>query len=543
MDSGAQTNGNMTDAIITFQVQLSAVMETVLKSAMYEITRLVEDSFLEEVARSKQEVDALRQRLQWSESQHHEREGWGGTRCVDCGRVRASSMETEDRPSEIQSGSDEDCSPKQEKVLVERWGSCAGDVRSIPGPPSVLEVEATAIAITEQETSSAVATVVDADKPDCLLKQEGEGPEEITGADEVQTKWLPSAEGGHLLGAEGAPPLPLSKGCSELQWSPSIRQDTAPSSGSLLPEQQSSRQGGGESCGSYESDVGQEGLCVTGAQHCDSNLPCLSWTAFKLGDSDSEAEGQRRRDRVRVKTANLSGENSHSAKILPARDGPSCARPLNAQPVNAMTGTAGIKQEREDQTGWSEHLGQRVEPQAALLTVRNSVSHPERFSKALTSQPNLQVCGQSGKPTQIRVSDRATAVIHSPTAPVRAACSSNSRALAASKSAQMPQRAFTGDQRSGAAHFEKSITQLVGVRSHLRPHTDRTVHSCPQSTEEVEDSENLAAENKNRHATLNRNLQSCEDPETGSREPEVKSRGSEAGSRDPGALVESVLKH
>ncbi|KAJ8247722.1 hypothetical protein GJAV_G00249550 [Gymnothorax javanicus] len=185
----------MSDAILTFQVQLSAVMETVLKSAVYEITRLVEYNFLEEVARSKQEVDALRQRLQQSEGQRQEREGGGRTRCVDCGRVRASSKETADRPSETQSG------------------------------------------------------------------------------------------------AEAAPPLLLSKGCSEPEWSPSVRQDTAPSSGSLLPEQLSSRQGAGESCGSYESEVGQEGLSVAGRQCSDPHLPRLSWTAFKLGDSDSDAEG------------------------------------------------------------------------------------------------------------------------------------------------------------------------------------------------------------------------------------------------------------
>lgn len=94
----------MSDAIVTFQSQLSGVMETVFKAAMYEITRLVEDSFLEEVARSKQEVEALRQRLQWAESRRREREGGGRTRCADCGRVGVSSQEAEERPSGTQSG-------------------------------------------------------------------------------------------------------------------------------------------------------------------------------------------------------------------------------------------------------------------------------------------------------------------------------------------------------------------------------------------------------------------------------------------------------
>ena len=46
----------MSEAIVTFQSQLSGVMETVFKAAMYEITRLVEDSFLEEVTRSREQV-------------------------------------------------------------------------------------------------------------------------------------------------------------------------------------------------------------------------------------------------------------------------------------------------------------------------------------------------------------------------------------------------------------------------------------------------------------------------------------------------------
>ncbi|KAG5849642.1 hypothetical protein ANANG_G00113090 [Anguilla anguilla] len=194
----------MSDAILTFQVQLSAVMETVLKSAMYEITRLVEDSFLEEVAQSKQEVEALRQRLQWSENRRRERESGRRARCLDCGRVGVSSEESEDPPS------------------------------------------------------------------------------------------------GTLSGAEADPPPPLSKGCAEPEWSPAMGQDTAPSSGSLLPERQSSRPRGGEACGAYESEAGQEAaarrLGLAGPQRCgprrsDPDSQRVTWTTFKLGDSHAEAEG------------------------------------------------------------------------------------------------------------------------------------------------------------------------------------------------------------------------------------------------------------
>lgn len=83
--------------VLTFQAQLSSVMETVLKSAMYEITRLVEDSFLEEVGRGRQEVEMLRLKLQLSELKlrEKEREKVKRSRCINCGRPGASSDGTQ----------------------------------------------------------------------------------------------------------------------------------------------------------------------------------------------------------------------------------------------------------------------------------------------------------------------------------------------------------------------------------------------------------------------------------------------------------------
>ncbi|XP_028996643.1 zinc finger protein 620 [Betta splendens] len=81
----------MTEAIVTFQSQLSGVMETVFKAAMYEITRLVEDSFLEEITRCREQVESLKRRLKWSESR---KEGERRGRCVDCGRIGVSGEET-----------------------------------------------------------------------------------------------------------------------------------------------------------------------------------------------------------------------------------------------------------------------------------------------------------------------------------------------------------------------------------------------------------------------------------------------------------------
>ncbi|XP_056312727.1 uncharacterized protein si:ch73-109d9.1 [Danio aesculapii] len=110
----------MTEALfLTFQSQLSVVMETVLKSAMFEITRLVEDSFLEEVGHHKQEVEVLKLRLQLSESKlrekererewEKERERGRRTQCPDCGRTGDSSGRDESQTVETVHGADTLC--------------------------------------------------------------------------------------------------------------------------------------------------------------------------------------------------------------------------------------------------------------------------------------------------------------------------------------------------------------------------------------------------------------------------------------------------
>lgn len=83
----------MAETLVTFQSQLSGVMETVFKAAMYEITRLVEDSFLEEVTRCRDQVESLKRRLKWSESRRKEREGDKKGRCAECGRIGFSGEE------------------------------------------------------------------------------------------------------------------------------------------------------------------------------------------------------------------------------------------------------------------------------------------------------------------------------------------------------------------------------------------------------------------------------------------------------------------
>uniref|UniRef100_A0A3B5K1H6 C2H2-type domain-containing protein n=1 Tax=Takifugu rubripes TaxID=31033 RepID=A0A3B5K1H6_TAKRU len=90
----------MAETIANFQSQLSGVMETVFKAAIFEITRLVEDSFLEEMNRCREQVESLKKRLKWSEGRRNEGDGRG--RCKDCGR-RGVSGEKDPGESALQS--------------------------------------------------------------------------------------------------------------------------------------------------------------------------------------------------------------------------------------------------------------------------------------------------------------------------------------------------------------------------------------------------------------------------------------------------------
>ncbi|XP_048852283.1 zinc finger protein 227-like isoform X2 [Brienomyrus brachyistius] len=116
----------MSEAILTFQAQLSGVMETVFKAAMYEIVRLVEDSFLEEVSRSREQVETLKKRLQWSESKRKERETSGRARCAECGRAGAEADvgQTEDRSPGPAHGVTENRGLKQEGAQEIKWAGC-----------------------------------------------------------------------------------------------------------------------------------------------------------------------------------------------------------------------------------------------------------------------------------------------------------------------------------------------------------------------------------------------------------------------------------
>ncbi|CAB1327014.1 unnamed protein product [Coregonus sp. 'balchen'] len=132
----------MSEAIVTFQSKLSGVMETVFKAAMYEITRLVEDSFLKEVSRSREQIESLKKRLQWSENRRRERDREGGQRgnsFHDLEEAEATSPRRTSESTEV-GGQKLDSLLKEEPLhnteLQEKWGVCldGADGSDVSGP-------------------------------------------------------------------------------------------------------------------------------------------------------------------------------------------------------------------------------------------------------------------------------------------------------------------------------------------------------------------------------------------------------------------------
>ncbi|XP_070971823.1 uncharacterized protein [Oncorhynchus clarkii lewisi] len=208
----------MSEATLTFQSQLSGVMETVFKAAMYEITRLVDDSFMKEVSRSREQVESLKKRLQWSENRRRDRDREGGRigKCADCGRANDEAKERSSGAS--QTGVERGRGLKQEKVLGEEWSSCGG-VAEETASHDLEEADA----ISPRKISEPAD--VGGPKLDSLLK------EEALHNTELQERW-----GVCLDGADGSDVSGPSKSFSEQElqqcqddWGSGLDQDPEPS--------------------------------------------------------------------------------------------------------------------------------------------------------------------------------------------------------------------------------------------------------------------------------------------------------------------------
>uniref|UniRef100_A0A4W5KP43 C2H2-type domain-containing protein n=1 Tax=Hucho hucho TaxID=62062 RepID=A0A4W5KP43_9TELE len=127
----------MSEAILTFQYQLNGVMETILKTAVHEITRLVKDSFLEEVTGSKREVDVLKERLRQCE--HRWRDGEEKRREVEDKEQRKKREEREQRGVCRRCGCVGDTEEREEALLGEEEGCAIKPEMFQPDGPSVGE--------------------------------------------------------------------------------------------------------------------------------------------------------------------------------------------------------------------------------------------------------------------------------------------------------------------------------------------------------------------------------------------------------------------
>ncbi|XP_016310673.1 zinc finger protein 813-like isoform X2 [Sinocyclocheilus anshuiensis] len=151
----------MSEVIHSFQSQLSGVMETVFKAAIFEITRLVEDSFVKEVSRSREQVETLKKRLQWSETRRKNQEtSVRSLRCAVCDKARVCNEDKE----EMSPQSEKERGLKQEKVPDGNWGSCELESDTLLGKERLEDQTSTS------NTAESASTEVR--KLNCVLKEE-----------------------------------------------------------------------------------------------------------------------------------------------------------------------------------------------------------------------------------------------------------------------------------------------------------------------------------------------------------------------------------
>uniref|UniRef100_A0A4W5KP57 C2H2-type domain-containing protein n=1 Tax=Hucho hucho TaxID=62062 RepID=A0A4W5KP57_9TELE len=150
----------MSEAIFTFQYQLNGVMETVLKTALHEITRLVKDSFLEEVIQSKQELDVLKERLQQCEQRWRDGEEERKRREVEekeqCGMCRRCGCAGDNEEiEEALAGEEEGCVIKQE--MLQPGGPSAFPERE--GPQETATPSSSCVSERMEETKAHVVHI------------------------------------------------------------------------------------------------------------------------------------------------------------------------------------------------------------------------------------------------------------------------------------------------------------------------------------------------------------------------------------------------
>ncbi|XP_056136585.1 zinc finger and SCAN domain-containing protein 21 isoform X1 [Lampris incognitus] len=177
--------------VVTFQSQLSEVLETVLKTAMYEVTRLVEGGLMEEVRRRSQEVESLQMQLQWAQRNLSDKEMARKDRCVDCGKadVKVSADMAEEMITELQHGVMRGSGLKQEDHFVDRWTRISGLEGMSNSEQETDNLSSIFSPVTESQTREEDSLrpflevkEEEVDQPSCSIEHEG--------------RWAPSHDGG-----------------------------------------------------------------------------------------------------------------------------------------------------------------------------------------------------------------------------------------------------------------------------------------------------------------------------------------------------------
>ncbi|KAJ8261602.1 hypothetical protein GJAV_G00156170 [Gymnothorax javanicus] len=163
----------MSEAILTFQAQLSSIMETVLKTAVFEITWLVESSFQGEVMRCRQEVDTLRRKLQAADRRCRGAVGDSNVTCEKCGRNFTDGPEP--RVRRMRGGLTEGCVIKQEEEAERSANSCLIDTSDPPPTTPSRPLDPTPTTRSRRLQTSSCA---ERSGPDLTHQGQARGPQE-----------------------------------------------------------------------------------------------------------------------------------------------------------------------------------------------------------------------------------------------------------------------------------------------------------------------------------------------------------------------------
>nr|XP_057947652.1 zinc finger protein 37 [Doryrhamphus excisus] len=424
---------DMDTLVVTFHTQLLDVMETVVKTAMYKVTQLVEDSFLEEVKRKNQEVETLRIKLQFAERKLSVKEG--GV-CVDIASNDTGDASA-DRLEDLQDDVLMDCSVKRERDGAERsLGTQRCEMQSDEAP-SVLSPE--------EDTHTTEDDVIP------VVKKEV-GPEDVRASPkhlslEMDAAWTGQTLHHQRLGGdrEGDP------NTAQLSPQRADQEDCFPD-GNMSP-------------------ATRHQLCSSSSKGRLQNLASLAVPIKQEIIVDShEAEGIRH---VKKEATTKSGITSASCAIK--RNSLSSLAPKHNTNSHKPTAQEGIKVNSKDATcdrlqAAMKHLIRSVKKPTPALS-NNTAAASQSYSQALNLDPlnRIPTTSKAIPPAAIPRNQPANKLTFSRTGPP---CATSHHAHSSSH----PEGVLRHPLRCG--HCDKCFPHLSNLKTHLQTHTGERPFCC-----------------------------------------------------------------